>query len=425
MKVQVEEISPIERKLSIEVEPDQVEEELKRAYLQLSRKVRVPGFRPGKTPRRILEQKYRQEVEDDVVQRVVQLSYLKAIQDKNVEVVSNPRVTNDRLKPGQPFSFEARVEVKPKVDPKDYKGLELKRVDPAVPESKVDERLEQMRNRMARLEPLTGREVAQAKDYAVIDYEATQDGRPFPGSTAENVTVEVAPGEIVESNIAALEGVKVGESKEIDYAFPTDYHVESLRGKVAHFKIVLKGLKVQVTPELNDELAKDLGGGQTLAEMRAKVRKELEASAKAQAEQDERDALLNALVAKNPLEVPKAMVERAVDMMLEGALRSMARSGVDPRTLRLDFTRLRDEMRERATLEVKGSLLLEAIAQKESISATEADIQARVDKLAADAGSSAPQVRQHYKSTDERRGLGLRLREDKTVEFLKGQSKPL
>ena len=423
MKVNVEEISPIERKLSIEVEPAQIDEELRQAYAKLGQEVKVPGFRPGKVPRRILEQRYRKQVEADVTQRLVELSYLRAVTEHKVDVVSNPQVKNSQpVKPGQPFSFEALVEIKPKVEPKDYRGLALKALDTTVDDAKVLERLEQMRSRMATLQPVEGREVAKAGDFAVVDYEGTQGGSAFEGSVAENVTVEVAPGELVDSNISALEGTKVGETRELDYVFPAEYEVEAMRGKTAHFKIHVKGLKEQVTPPLDDDFAKEIGGGQTLEEMRAKVRKDLEAAAKTQAAQDEREALLKALVEKNPFDVPKAMVERAIQMMLEGALRNIARSGVDPRQLGLDFGKLRGEMRGRALLEVQGSLLLEAISQSEKIEATDEDVSARVEKLAEESGTSAAQVRQHFKSADERRGLALRVREDKTIEFLKAQA---
>ena len=424
MKVHVEELSPIERKLSIEVEPERVEDELKRAYSQLSGQVKVAGFRPGKAPRRILEQRYREQVESDVTKRVVERAYYAAIAEHKVEAVSSPQVTNSKLKPGAPFSFEARVEVKPKLDPKDYQGLSFKHSDATVDEAKVQERLESMRGRMARLEPLEGRDVAQANDFAVVDYEGTLDGKPFAGSTAENITVEITAGELVESNIAALEGAKVGETRELDYTVPADYQEEAIQGKTAHFKVHVKGLKAQVTPALDDDFAKEIGGGDTLDALKAKVRGDLESAAKTQAQQEEREALLKALVEKNPFEGPKAMVERAVEMMLEGALRSLSRGGVDPRRLGLDFNTLREDMRERATLEVKGSLLLEAIAVKENIAPTPQEVTARVEKVAEESGAQAAKVRQHFKNPQELEGLALRVREEKTVDYLKAQAKP-
>jgi trigger factor len=422
MKVQVEELSPIEKKLSIEVDSARVTEELSRAYASVGRQVKLPGFRQGKVPRRILEQRFREQVEDEVIQRVVQSAYMEAVREHNVDVVSQPQVTNSGLKPNAPFSFEARVEVKPKLEPKDYRELPLKKTEAGVDDAKVNEQLEKMRQSASRMEPVAGRDVAAAGDFATIDYEATIDGQPFVGSKAEDVVVEIAPGELVESNIAALEGVKVGDTKEIDYAFPQDYRVEDVKGKTAHFKLHLKGLKKKLIPELNEDFAKEVGS-QTVDELRGKVKTDLERAEKNKAQVEERDSLYKALIERNPFEVPKAMVERAIDSMLEGAMRQMARSGLDVRNLGLDFMRLRDEMRERAVQEVKGTLLLEAIAQKENIQAGEEDVEKKIEELATEAGQPVATVRKYFKNPDDRLGLSLRLREEKTIEFLKAQAK--
>ncbi len=422
MKVQVEELSPVEKKLSIEVDSARVAEELTRAYTAVGRQVKLPGFRPGKVPRRILEQRFRQQVEDDVIQRVMQSAYVEALTEHNVEAVSQPQVTNSGLKAGEPFTFEARVEVKPRLEPKDYKELPLTKTEANVDDAQVNEQLEKMRQSQSRMEPVTDRDVAQSKDFATVDYEATVDGKPFPGSKAEDVVVEISPGELVESNIAALEGVKVGDTKEIDYAFPPDYQVEEVKGKTGHFKLHLKGLKTKIVPELNDELAKEYNA-ENLEALRAKVKADLERAQRAKAETEERDALYKALIERNPFEVPRALVERAIDSMLEGAMRQMARSGLDVRNLGLDFMRLRDEMRERAVQEVKGTLLLEAIAQKEGVQATDEDVDKRLEQLATEAGQPLSAVRKYFKGPEERRGLSLRLREEKTIEFLKAQAK--
>ncbi|MCP3103822.1 trigger factor [Myxococcus sp. K15C18031901] len=423
MKVQVEELSPIETKLSIEVETARVADELNRAYSALGQQVRLPGFRQGKVPRRILEQRFRGQVEDEVIQRVVQTAYLDAVREHKVEVVASPQVTNGGLKADAPFTFEARVEVKPKVEAKEYAELPLAKVDAAVSDEQVNEQLERMRQSLGRLDPVTDRTSAASGDYATVDFDATVDGQPFPGSKAEGITVQVQPGELVESKIAALEGVKVGESKDIDYAFPADYRVEEVKGKTGRFHVTLKDLKKEVVPELNDDFAKETGIAQSLDELRTKLRTDMEKARRSQADNDEREALVKVLVERNAFDVPRAMVERAMDSMLRGALQQLQRSGVDPSRLNLDFNRLREEMREKAVQEVKGTLLLESIALKEGIQANDADVDARIEQLATEAGQPVATVRKYFKGPDERLGLALRLREEKTIEFLKGRAK--
>ncbi|WP_375771867.1 trigger factor [Archangium gephyra] len=424
MKVQIEELSPIEKKLSIEVENSRVTEELTRAYNALAKQVKLPGFRQGKVPRRILEQRYREQVEDEVIQRVMQSAWQEAAREHKVDAVAPPQVTNNSgLKADAPFTFEARVEVRPKVEAKDYQGLPLTRSDTKVEDKDVDDRLTQLRESMARLEPVEGRDTAQMGDFATVDYVATVDGKDFPGSKADDVTVELAAGELVESNVAALEGTKVGEAKELDYSFPADYRVEDVKGKTARFKFTVKGLKKKVIPELNDDFAKETGEAQSLEELRGKIRADLEQGKRNKAQGEERDALLKALIERNAFEVPKAMVERTIDNMLENRLRAMARMGMDPRQLNLDFNRLREDLREEATKEVKGALLIEAIAQKENIQASDADVEKKLEELAQEAKQDISVVRKYFKGPEERQGLSLRLREEKTIEFLKGQAK--
>src|SRR5262244_1552229 len=251
MKVRVEEVSPIERKLSIEVEQPRVANELDHAYSQLGRQVKIAGFRPGKVPRRILEQRFREQVEDDVIRKMVDHAYREAVREHQLEAVSNPQVTNDRLDPKEPFTFQARVQVKPKVEAKDYLELPVKKVDASVSDAKVDEQLEKIRQSLSRLEPVQGREVAQEGDFALVDYEGTVDCKELPGGRAENATVEVAPGEFLEGKAHALDGARIGSTVEVGTAFPEDHPSAQLRGKRARFQVHLKALKAKVVPELN------------------------------------------------------------------------------------------------------------------------------------------------------------------------------
>ncbi|MFN0063696.1 MAG: trigger factor, partial [Myxococcaceae bacterium] len=410
--------------LSIEVPPETVREELDKAYAHLSRQVRIDGFRPGKAPRRILEQRYKAQVEDDVKQRVVERSFFAAIEEKKVPAVSGPTVTKLEFRADAPFTFEARVEVKPKVDPKDYKALALKKEKRDVTDAEIDEQLKQLQERASRLEPVQGRTVTSSGDFAVVDIRSTIEGKPYPGGDGQNVTVEVTPGDLVDSHAPALEGTAIGATKAFDYAFPKEYRVEELGGKVAHFELTVRELKTKVLPALDDAFAKESGlEVETLDALKKKLREDLENAASSKADTTERDGLMSALVERNAFEVPSAMVERAIDSMLDGALRSLARSGVDPRMLNLDFETLRGEMRERAVKEVKGALLLEAISEKETIAATDEEVDQRIEKMAVDAAEHAAALRKHFRKPKERESLALRIREEKTVEFLKAAAK--
>ncbi|MBL8954029.1 MAG: trigger factor [Myxococcaceae bacterium] len=420
MKVQVQELSPIEKSLSIEVEPAVIAKELEQAYQQLGRQVKIAGFRPGKVPRRILEQRFKSEVEDDVTRRVVSKSYLEAVRQHNIEAVADPHVTNPKLDPASPFAFTARVEVKPVVTAKDFKGLALKKLDSEVTEKTIDERVEMIRQNLTELETVKDRDVAKANDIAVVDFTATIDGKGFPGDKGTGVHLELSPGELVNGHLPALEGVKVGDTKEVDYAFPSDYRVEEVKGAVAKFLISVKELKQKVVPPVDDALAEKSGAGvHTLKELRERIKKDLDRAQKRQNENTEREELVKGLVEKNTFDVPRAMIERAMDMMFEGAINMMARSGMDPNQLNLDWAKLREEFRGKAETEVKAQLLFEAISKQEKIEVSDEDVEKKLEALAEESNSPLSQVRKAYKDGESKNALKSRIREEKTIAFLK------
>ena len=425
MKVNVETVSPVEKKLLIEVDADRVSKELERAYQGLSRSVRVPGFRQGKVPRRILEARYKDQVEQDVVQHLVEHTWREAVDQHDLFPVAQPVVSPERLEPGKSFKYEARVEVKPEVTAKDYKGLEYKKTEPSVTEQMVDDELNRIRESLAQLAPIEDRQTAQKGDYAIIDHEGFFDGKPLEGGKGEDVTVKVDEGSLLEGSAPMLEGRSIGETIETTVEFPPDYQDEKVRGKTATFQLTLKSLKRRDLPALDDELAKDLGGeAKTLEELKAKIREGLTAAEQQRADRENRDALLKALVEKNPIEVPRALVERGTDLMVSGAAERFARQGLDIRQMGLDFRKIREDLREKATTEVKAALLLEAIAKQEGIEVTDDDLAEHYAKLARDVNMPEAKVRAHFeRDADELNALKNRIREEKTLALLQREAK--
>jgi|APLak6261679142_1056127.scaffolds.fasta_scaffold00012_80 trigger factor len=422
MKVQVEDVSAIEKRLSIEVEPALVEKELSAAYSNLSRQVKVPGFRPGKIPRRILEQRFKAEVEADVIKRVQLLGFIDALKETNVAAVGDPSFSGGKLESAKPYAYSARVEVKPVVTAKDYKGLELPKVDESVTDEKVTEQLERFRAQKTEVVDVAGRDTVEKGDLVVIDFDATKDGKPFGGNTGRDVTVEVAPGELIEGNLPALEGAKLNGTKEFDYTFPADYRIEEVKGQTAHFVCTIKAIKTRKMPELDDAFAKEMGE-ESAAALKARVRKDLERAAKNRAEVDSREALFKALEAKNPIDVPQAMVNRGIDFMLENALGGLMRSGMDPNMLQLDWGKLREELRPKATLEVRGQLLLESIATAEKIEASDEDMDARLKTLAEENNVGLPVLQKQYATAEAKDALRNRVKEEKVIAFIRQHSK--
>jgi trigger factor len=421
MKINVETTSPVERKLTIEVPAERVDRELEKAYVQLGRRVKLKGFRPGHVPRGVLVRNFKGEVEREVVEKLVSGTFVEAAKAEGVEAVAPPNVSLDAaLSGGQAFRYTATVEVKPVVEAKDYRGLSVTRRVPVVGDAEVDAELAKLQDSYARLVETDGRDVAQDGDFATIDHEGTIDGLPFDGGKAEGVTVKVGPGKVEEGFIPQLVGKRVGETAEFEEPFPADHRNAQLRGKVAHMKVVLKGLKVKRQAALDDELARQVGieGIETLDQLKARIRADLQKREAKRAESELKDALIKAALEKNSFEVPPSMVERAIDAMLEGTVERFARMGVDVAQLDLDVARLRADLREQALLQVRGSLLLEAVARAEQVQVTEEDLQAELARMADELGVPVQKAQQQMRGKEARAALENRVREDKALAVL-------
>jgi len=427
MKIEVEAISPVEKKVTVEVDREQVTREVDRAYLDLGRRVKLRGFRAGKVPRGVLERHFRDEVERDVVEKLVRAGFGDAVREQAIDAVAPPKVDlgDGGLRAKEPFRFTARVQVKPKLAPKDYRGLAAKRPAALVTDAMVQDELTRLQEGMAQLVPVEGRFDAQEGDFAVIDHEGTVEGAPFPGSKAEGVTVRVAPGEFVEGFIPGLAGKRLGETLTVEEAFPAGYRVEALRGKVAHLAVTLKALKSRQIPSLDDELAKDVGleGVDTLDQLRARIREDLEKREKRRAEAELRESLIRAALEKNDFEVPPALIERTIDAMVEGTAERFARQGLDLRTMGLDLPRLRAELRDQALFRVKSALILEAIAEAEKIEVSEEELTAEIARTAGELKLPLARVQHELRGGEPRAALKNRLREDKALAFLTSEAK--
>ncbi|HET7786543.1 MAG TPA: trigger factor [Myxococcales bacterium] len=415
----VEDLSPVVKKVSVELTPDRVKDALETAYTSVSRTVKLKGYRQGHVPRRLVERYFGDDVKKDVAQKLVTGSIHEALAEHKLDPVAPPRVENGSVEPGRPFKYTATVEVRPRVEPKDYEGLTVPPADAQVTDAQVDERIEDMRSSQAMFVPVEGRDVVEAGDFVSADYDATVDGKPLQGAKQEGVLLEVVPGSILDNKAEGLAGAKVGETREISATFPEGYSAEPLRGKEARFQVQVKGLKKREVPALDDAFVQDLGGeAKTLAELRANLRAEMEKQARDRAESSQREKLIEALVAKNPIEAPPALVERNVDAMLQSMLEGFMRRGIDPRQLGLNLERMRDELRQRALLEVKGYLLLEAIAEKEKVEVTDEDVDKHFEKLSSNFQQPAEKIRAAFRREQSIDSLKSRLRQDKALAFL-------
>ena len=417
MKVQVEQISNVERKLSIEVPWDTVKEELDLAYKGLSKRARVKGFRAGKVPRKVLEQLYRGTVENEVVSRLIDESFRKAVQENDLVPINNPKMDDfPKLQADTPLSFEATVEVKPEISVDNFEGLEVVRKIRTVEDSEVDTELEQLRQKAMVIEAITDRKTAEDGDMAVVDFFGTVDGKDFKGGKGINYTIEIGGGQMIPGFEDELVGMTIGDQKVFELAFPKDEGPDEVKGKPVEWKVDLKELKRKILPDLDDEFAQDLGEYDTLDELKENLRENLSTREDARSRRLLRDQVMEKLVEANPIEVPPLMIDRQLDFMLQDASR-MAEQTKDP-SIHEAIAKLRDEARPRAEKQVAGMLLLEAVARQAEIEASDADVEGRIAELAREHRIPTKQLKKQLIESDQVDALRYNLTQDKALDHV-------
>ena len=421
MNVKVEDISSVKKQLSFEVPATRVDEEIELAYKKLAKTAKIKGFRQGKVPRAVLERHYAASVESQVLERLISDSYFKAIKDEKILAVSGPDITEGgTLEKGKAYTFQAQVEVQPEVEAKDYLELPLKKETFKDDDTLVGARLEEMRLGNAKLEA-TDREEAQSGDTVIIDFEGFINGVPFENGAAENHSLDLGSNTFIPGFEEKLVGMKLGEEGEIEVTFPLDYGKKELAGQDATFKVKIKEIKEKVLPELNDEFAAQVGLA-SLEDLRSRIKEAHESQERARIEQEFRDQLVDALIERNPLEVPDGMVQSQLDYMLENLSNRMQSQGMSLESMGMTPDSFKEIYREVAVKQVKGNLLLEAIALQENIQVEESEIEEKLEEIAEKHNASKEMVMNFYADESKRRGLVAQLAEEKVIHFLTGKA---
>jgi len=417
MKVEVENLSKVERRVRIEVPWETIQTELNEAYKALSKRARVKGFRPGKVPRKVLEQLYKKTVEGEVVGRLVDDSFRAAVEEKDLFPIDRPVLDEmPTIESGAPLEFAARVEVKPEVDVEKYEGLDVEKTKVTVEDAQVEQELNALREKAAVVEPINDRTEAQTGDLAVVDFFGYVDGETFKGGKGINYTVELGSGKMIPGFEDAIVGMKVGEEKSFQLAFPEGSGPDEVKGKDVDWKIDLKELKQKIYPEIDDEFAQDLGEYDSLEELQAQIRENLATREDARSKRELREKVMDRLVEANPIEVPPAMVERQLSMMLEDTEKALG-GNQDPALLEI-LGKLRDDLRPQAEKRVAASLLLESVARKEQLEATDDDVEARIGELAREHNLQPKQVKQQLRANNQIDSLRYSLVQEKALDLV-------
>ncbi len=418
MKIDVNELSSIQKKIHVELPAEAVNQEFLRVYENLGRRVKIKGFRPGKTPHRVLKGLYGDEVKGQVLSQLVENSLREVFKERKLEVVSRPEVEANDLEEGKAFTFSALVEVKPDVEVKDYWGLELEKAKVLVQESQVEATLKRLQDSRAQLEPVEDRDVVADGDYVILDFAGFVDGNPLPGAKTENYHLEVGGGTALPQFEEGVVGLKKGEERTIRVPYPEDHYNRDLAGKVVEFSVTVREIKKKILPPLDDAFAKDHGECGSLDELKSHIRGRLEDELRKIQEEELKEKIVTRLIETHPFTAPQALVERQLQYLSDRYQSQLAAQDASRSTEKPSLEQLRKDLEPRALRQVKGMLLVEKVATREKIEVSDTEIQARIDQLVRSAGERGTTVRDIYNRPDVREDLRSQMVFERTLDAL-------
>lgn len=384
----------------------------------------VPGFRKGKVPMNIAEKHYGVEMfYEDAFNEVVPAIYDKEIKENNLEVVSRPNIDIVQMEKGKDLIFTAIVQTKPEVELGKYKGIELEKVEYTVEDKDVEHELGHMAEKNARIITVDDR-AAKEGDIAVIDFEGSVDGVPFEGGKAEKHELELGSHSFIEGFEDQVVGMKIDEEKDINVTFPEEYFSKDLAGKPAVFKVKLHEIKAKELPTMDDEFAKDVSEFDTIDELKADIKKNLEEQNEHRAKHETEDKAIEKVCENAKVEIPSGMIEFEIDNMEEDLNRRLAYQGIglEQYLQMLNKTResFREEMKPQAEISVKTRLVLEAVCKDAKIEATDEEINEKIAELAKTYGKSEDELKENE---EFKKYVSSSIESEKVVKYIVDNAK--
>jgi len=420
--IKIEEINPVKKRISVEIPWEEVKKELDAAYRTVGKKARVKGFRPGKTPRHILETYFREDAEGEAVSNLVQRSFEEAVQANSLQPVARPEIDQNGIQPEKSFTYSATLEVEPVVEPRGYIGMELSREDASVTDRDVEERLEELRHMYSSLQDVEGDRPVQNGDFLLIDFEGKLGTEPRKELTEAGFRIEVGSKRLVPGFEDALVGMRKGESKEFTVRFPENYHIKDFAEQDITFHVTVRDVKVKVLPALDDQFIKNFERYENIEALRDDLRKSLAEEKSVRAKDALRKAINDRLLDANPFEVPEAFVERQILGMMIEYQRRMVINGMDPENAAKVAANLHDQFRGEAARLVRTGILLRKIAEKETIAVDDAEIDARIREMAGRYGRDFGTMKASYETDNLTEHLKDQILEEKTLDFIESRA---
>ncbi|HSA58547.1 MAG TPA: trigger factor [bacterium] len=417
-KVTLKDVSPIRKDLEVIVAVTDVARQLDEAYKRIGSKARLKGFRPGKVPRSVLEQYYRQDAESEAIRDLINKSYPAAVREAGVMPIAAPQIRVTAFGPEQDLAYEAMIEIPPQFEVTGYQGLDLTKDKIVVTDAEIEENLKGLQDRLTQLMPLIEDRPAQDHDIVSLDYQGAMDGKPVAGFEGKDFLVELGKGYLFPEIEKLLLGCKAGEKRRTQVTLPDNWTDKNLASKVIDYELTVKQIKQKKVPELNDEFAKDVGNYENLDALKAKIREDVSRAKEQAAKNNLRREVLDKLIALNDFLVPEAMIQVEMEDMFrrfEGNLRTqgvtLEQAGV---TVEDFYAKNRDE----AVHRVRGALIFDAVARKEGISVTPEEVDRRIEEMAKLAGQQAPVWKKYFKEHNMLGRVEGALLEEKALDFV-------
>ncbi|MBB6448326.1 trigger factor [Geomicrobium halophilum] len=413
--------------LTVEVGADEFKSALDQAFQKVKKDVNIPGFRKGKVPRQLFEQRFGVEaLYQDAVDIVLPSAYSKAVEEAGIEPVDQPEIDIEQIEKGKPLIITAKVVVKPEVELGDYKGLEVEEFDTTVTDEDVDQELEQLREKQADL-AVVDEEAAQNGDTVVFDFEGFVDGEAFEGGQAENHSLELGSGQFIPGFEEQMIGLKSGDEKSVELTFPEEYHAEHLAGKPATFNVKLHEVKRKQLPELDDEFAKDVDEEvETIDELKKKKKEELESNKAQEKENHEQDTVVEKASENASIDIPEAMITSETDRMVQEMEQRFQSQGITMdmyyQMAGTDEEGMKEQFKPEAEKRVRMNLVLEAIADAEELEADDEQVDKQLDDMAEMYQRDKEEIRQLLDMQGGVETLKKDLRIQNAVKYLVDQS---
>jgi trigger factor len=419
MKTSIEEISTVKKKLLVEVEAEEVDRRLNEAYKDLGKRAKIRGFRPGKIPRKILEQYFGEQVVEDVARGLVSETLPTAVEETETYPLTMPMVENEALRAGQDFRYAAILEVKPVFELKDYTGLEVEKEALSVTDEDVNQQLEEIRRANGTLKALEEQRGIQENDYAVLEYEAFEGDKPLEGVKAQNYMLRVGSHDFHPEFEKKLIGMQAGESAPIEVDFEEDYFHSRLAGRKVVFNVKVVDVKVMELPPLDDAFAQSLGEEfPDLETLKSRVREELTAKEEKRIDTDLKKRLLEKISDTVDFELPESLVESEIRLAIDNVKQNLTRMGGSMEKAGLTEAKLRQDFRPASEKRVKHLLILGEIARQNDLTVSEPELREGFDDLAERSGQDAEVLQRYYEAKQLTEAFKEKLLEEKTLNYL-------